>query len=39
MEATQTYVYEWMDILPDFQYLYKWQFILHEWIVLLVYNL
>jgi len=31
--------YEWMDFLPDFQYLYKWQFILHEWIGLLVYEI
>jgi len=31
--------YEWMDFLPDFQYLYKWQFILHEWIGLIVYKI
>jgi uncharacterized SAM-binding protein YcdF (DUF218 family) len=31
--------YEWIDFLPDFQYLYKWQFILHEWIGLIAYKL
>ncbi|MEL7588477.1 MAG: YdcF family protein [Prolixibacteraceae bacterium] len=31
--------YEWIDVLPDFQYLGKWQTILHEWIGLVVYEI
>lgn len=31
--------YEWIDIFPDFQYLGKWQIILHEWIGLVVYEI
>ena len=31
--------YEWTNIFPDFQYLGKWQYILHEWIGAIVYNI
>ena len=31
--------YEWTDIFPDFQYLGKWQYILHEWIGGIVYSM
>jgi len=30
--------YEWIDVFPDFQYLSKWQYILHEWIGGAVYS-
>ena len=31
--------YEWIDVFPDFQYLSKWQYLLHEWIGGAVYHL